>query len=144
METSDLQEHDKIMGKIIATNPFSQIDEMFKDYVRPAGYNQPFDYLVAVCGRVDSPGPRDKRWDYIRDAGMVLIEKVLKRQPIGAGPHYFVFPDRWLVPGEAMEFESALQENPDAKKFKRIYIVTHQPYLVSGCLREQCRIVRNA
>lgn len=126
--------------RIKAGLPTQWIEDMFKDYKRPAN-SGPFDYLVAVCGRVDSPGPRDERWEYILDLGMPLLEKVLRFEPIGAGPHFFIFPDRWLVPGEAVEFASALRKNPDAAKFGRVYIVTHQPYLVGDCLKEQCRIV---
>lgn len=124
-------------------DPLRDIEVMFKDYVRPAAQTYPFDYLVAVCGRVDSPGPRDQMWEHVLDFGMPLIAKVLNLEPIGAGPHFFIFPDRWMVPGEATEFEARLRKNPDATKFGRVYVVTHQPYLVSGCLKEQCRIVRN-
>jgi hypothetical protein len=127
---------------IKAVNPFQWIVEIFNDYTRSPKSDLPFDYLVAVCGRMDSPGPRDERFEYIRDVGMPNIEKVLRLQPIGAGPHFFIFPDRWMVPGEAMEFLSKLKRNPDAKKFKRVYVVTHQPYLVGDCRREQVRIVR--
>lgn len=130
--------------KITASNPFGWIEELFSNFKRPAGSAWPFDYLVVVSGRVDSPGPRDSRWEYILDAGRNLLEKVLARQPIGAGPHFFIFPDRWLQPGEAVEFVSALRANPDAKKFGRVYVVTNQPYLVGDCVKEQCLILRKA
>ena len=132
----------KSKPSVRASDPFAWIDAMFADYVRPPNHRLPFDYFVAVCGRTDSPGPRDTRWEYILDTGMPLIPKVLAHQPIGAGPHYFIFPDRWMVPDEAAGFLSDLAKNPDAKKFKTIYVVTHQPYLVGDCLKEQVRIVR--
>lgn len=127
---------------ISVSNPFKWIEDLFKHYKRPATYDEPYDFLCLVSGRVDSPGPRDQRWEFIRDTGMGLIEKVLARKPIGKGPHFFIFPDRWMVPGEAVEFASALSENPDAKKFERVYVVTHAPYIVSDCLREQVLILR--
>jgi hypothetical protein len=132
----------KAKSKITAGSPFEWIERMFDDYVRPATSACPFDYLVAVCGRVDSPGPRDARFEFIRDAGMPLLEKVLACEPIGPGPHFFIFPDRWLVPGEAVCFGTGLRHNPDAAKFGRVYVVTHQPYIVADCLKEQVRIVR--
>lgn len=134
----------KKSAKITAVNPFRWIEDMFKDYQRENHEYQcgPFDLLCVVAGRVDSPGPRDERWEYIIDCGSNLIEKVLKHQPIGAGPHFFIFPDRWMVPGEAQQFGHALTKNPDAKKFGRVYVVTHQPYIVGDCRREQVRILR--
>lgn len=132
-------------SSVKAGHLFQDIDDLFKDYKRPARHlAEPFDYLCVVAGRVDSPGPRDPMWEHRLDFGMPKIAKVLKKEPIGAGPHYFIFPDRWLQPGEAVEFESLLAANPDAKKFGRIYIVTNQPYLVSSCMAEQCRILRKA
>lgn len=127
---------------IVASNPYKEIEDCFADYVRPDEYkNKPFDFLVVVAGRADSPGPRDPRWEYILDAGRNKIEQVLNGEGIGPGPHYFIFPDRWLVPAEAQAFGSKLFANPDAKKFERVYIVTHQPYIVGDCRREQCRIM---
>ena len=127
--------------KISASNPFVDIEKMFDDYVRPDRHTLPFDLLVGVCGRLDSPGPRDSRWEYILDVGMPLIQKVLNREPIGKGPHFFIFPDRWMVPGEAQAFVSRLSENSDANTFVRVYIITHQPYIVGGCPRESVRII---
>lgn len=128
--------------KIRAGSPTAWIEALFADYVRPSACTYPFDLLVAVCGRVDSPGPRDDRYEFIRDMGMPKIEAVLSNERIGAGPHFFIFPDRWMVPGESMEFVSKLASNPDAKKFGRVYIVTHAPYIVGDCAKEQVRIVR--
>ena len=128
--------------KIQANHPFLWIEELFLDYRRPSDSTRVFDLLVAVAGRVDSPGPRDERWDLIRDAGSQNIENVIARKPIGKGPHFFIFPDRWLVPGEAQNFSVDLALNPDAAKFGRVYVVTHQPYIVSGCRKEQVRILR--
>lgn len=127
--------------KITAGTPFAWIEEMFKDYKRPEAAKWPFDFLVGVAGRIDSPGPRDERYEYILDAGMPLIEKVLICQPIGKGPHFFIFPDRWMVPAEAVEFGHRLACNPDAKSFGRVYVITHQPYIVQDCLKEQVRIM---
>lgn len=129
--------------KIIASNPFQWIVDLFKNYKRPCDCNSPFDYLCIVSGRVDSPSPRDSRWEYILDAGMPMLEKVLNLEPIGSGEKFFIFPDRWLQPGEAVGFLSALIKNPDAKKFGKVYVVTNQPYLVSDCRREQVLILTN-
>lgn len=128
--------------EVQVVKPLDWIVDMFRDYKRPKNSKDKYDLLVAVCGRLDSPGPRDSRWDYIRDMGMPLIEKVLNRKPIGAGPHFFIFPDRWMVPAEGQQFTLALDQNPDAKKFDKVYVVTNEPYIVSGCLKEQVRIVR--
>ncbi len=135
------EKSDKFRQSLTASNPFSFIEDYFKDYIKPANCYLPFDYLVAVAGRIDSPGPRDEQWELILDFGKPLLEKVLKGEGIGAGPHFFIFPDRWLVPAEAQLFFSQLCKNPDAKKFGRVYVVTHQPYLVGDCLKEQCRIL---
>lgn len=129
-------------GKIRIENPVAWIENLFKDYKRPARYSWPFDFLVLVSGRIDSPGPRDAKWEYILDLGMPKIEKVLAKEPIGAGPHFFIFPDRWLTPAEAIGFGSALKNNPDAAKFGKVYVVTHQPYIVGDCHREQVLILR--
>lgn len=126
----------------IAASPFAQVDAMFGDYNRPADYHYPFDYLVAVAGRIDSPGPMDPMWEYILDAGRTKLKDVLAERPIGGGPHYFIFPDRWLVPAQAQAFFHHLLQNPDASKFDRVYVVTHQPYLVGDCRKEQVRVVR--
>ena len=53
-----------------------------------------------------------------------------------------IFPDRWLVPGDAQNFHDRLKNNPDAAKFGRVYVVTHQPYVLGSCLREQVWIIR--
>lgn len=134
----------KTEPKTTIRNPFGDIVDMFRDYVRPSDYKLPFDVLVAVCGTINSPGPRDPRWEFALDMGMPKIEKVLKHEPIGKGPHYFMFPDRWMVPIESARFVSALSKNPDAASFDRVYIVTHAPYIVGDCRREQVRLVTNA
>jgi hypothetical protein len=127
---------------IAARNIFQFVEDAFKDYERGKdGKDKPFDLLVCVAGRNNSPGPRDERWEFMLDWGKDKIEKVLKREGIGSGPHYFIFPDRWMVPGESMEFVPHLWKNPDAKKFDRVYIVTHQPYIVGNCFNWQCRIL---
>jgi hypothetical protein len=131
----------KRSGTTTVSHPFQWIEDLFKDYKRRADWEHPFDYLCIVSGRVDSPGPRDPRWEYTLDFGMSKIEKVLAREPIGVGPHFFIFPDRWMQPGESVGFLSALIENPDAKKFQRVYVVTNQPYLFGDCMREQCLIL---
>lgn len=120
------------------------LTDPFKDYVPPTNGRGKYDLLVAVAGRLDSPGPRDSCWEYILDAGRDKLEKVLNREPIGAGPHFFVFPDRWLTPPEASAFTDHLNKNPDASKFGRVYVVTHQPYIVSGCRRQEVRILTKA
>lgn len=74
--------------------------------------------------------------------GMPKLDKVLKREPLGEGPHFFIFPDRWLVPAESAAFTDHLNHNPDVKKFGRVYCVVHQPYIVSDCRKEEVRIVR--
>lgn len=122
---------------------FDPIDAFFKDVQTSPSERQPFLLLVAVAGRMDSPGPRDPMWEFLLDAGRDLIEPVLDRKPIGAGPHYFVFPDRWLTPPESADFTLALSQNPDAAKFGRVYCVVHQPYIVSGCRKENVRILTN-
>lgn len=126
----------------IAASPFARVDAMFDDYARAPDYHYPFDYLVAVAGRIDSPGPMDPMWEFILDVGRTKLEDVLAERPIGAGPHYFIFPDRWLVPAQAQAFFHHLVQNPDASKFGRVYVVTHQPYVVGDCRKEQVRIVR--
>jgi hypothetical protein len=132
----------KQVDRIRVVNPVAWIEDLFKNFKRPAHYDWPFDFLVLVSGRIDSPGPRDEKWEYILDLGMPKIEKVLARKPIGAGPHFFIFPDRWLTPPEAVQFGHALKHNPDAAKFGRVYVVTHQPYIVGDCHREQVLILR--
>lgn len=134
----------KKIVKITALDPFRWIEELFKDFQPLSDYGYPFDYFCVVSGRSDSPSPRDSRWEYILDFGSQLIEKVLLREPIGGGTKFFIFPDRWLQPAEAAGFLSALKENPDAKKFGKVYVVTNQPYLVSDCRREQVRILTKA
>lgn len=127
---------------IIASNPFTFIGQFFADYTRRSDCTWPFDFLVGVAGRGDSPGPRDDMWEYTLDAGRNKLQRVLDHQSIGAGPHYFVFPDRWLVPGEAQGFVHSLCKNPDAAKFGRVYVITHQPYIVGDCMAENVRILR--
>ena len=133
-------------GRIVCGNPCQCIEDMFRDYVKPPkdkySDGRKFDLLVAVAGRLDSPGPRDPMWEFILEVGTGNLDKVLNREPIGPGPHFFVFPDRWLVPAEAQRFVDDLNHNPDADKFGRVYIVTHQPYIVGDCLKEEVRIIR--
>lgn len=127
----------------VGRHPLQMIEESFADYKRPAELkNKPFDLLVMVSGREDSPGPRDERWEFCLDVGRDKIEKVLECKPIGAGPHHFVFPDRWLQPGESMRFPDLLYKNPDAKKFGRVYMLVNQPYIVGNCRREQTRFLK--
>lgn len=144
--TAEKPETKRRSPKITASDPLQWIDDMFKNYKRDpiAGMYStawPFDFLVVVSGRADSPSPRHSRWEYILDHGMPKIEKVLNLEPIGPGPHYFIFPDRWLNPAEAQMFGSLLCKNPDAKKFGRVYVVTNQPYIVSDCRKEQVLIL---
>ncbi len=129
--------------KVFVSNPYREIEKYFADFVRSPRDTWPCEICVAVCGRIDSPGPRDERWEFIRDAGMPLIDKVLKRQPIGAGPHFFIFPDRWLTPPESASFVHHIIHNPDVAKFGRVYFVVHQPYIVGDCLRENVRVITN-
>lgn len=131
----------EVPNRVTVGRPFQWLEDMFKNYRRPADDKRKFDFLCVVAGRINSPGPRDKRWEYILDFGSALIPKVLKRQAIGPGPHVFIFPDRWMVPGESVEFGHALSENPDAHRFKQVYVVTHAPYIVGDCLREQVVIL---
>ena len=126
-----------------ASNPFSAIDAWFKDYDSSTCIDNAFELLVAVCGRVESPGPRNDMWEYILDVGKEKIKAVLALEPIGAGTHYFIFPDRWMQPAESAGFRDRLLKNPDAKKFKRVYVVVNQPYIVSGCKKEQIRTITN-
>ena len=51
--------------------------------------------------------------------------------------------DRWMQPAESAGFRDRLLKNPDAKKFKRVYVVVNQPYIVSGCKKEQIRTITN-
>lgn len=135
----------KAQAKIFAANPLAwlakKFDEMAKTLAASGREKGKFAYVVMVAGRADSPGPRDPMWEMILDLGRTKIQDVLDRKPIGVGPHYFVFPDRWLTPPEAMSFRVHLEQNPDAYGFKIVGIVTHQPYLVGDCFKEQCCIL---
>jgi hypothetical protein len=98
-----------------------------------------------LCVVVDKAlGPMHQRYDYVRDMGSAHIPHVFNGTPLPSGDLMFVFPDRWLGPVYARMFVHAMHHHPSFKKDKvrrKVLIVTHQPYIVSDCAREQVFVV---
>lgn len=129
--------------RTIVTQPLQEFWDLFDT---PEDRNHPAtDLPFRLCVVVDKGlGPMHRRYDFVREMGVAHIANVFNGAPLPSGDLMFVFPDRWLGPIYARMFVYALHHHPSFKKDKarrKVLIVTHQPYIVSDCSREQVFIV---
>lgn len=146
---ADMKAKTKTTGKITAGSPTDILDIYWKDYQDPQDNSSFPRLIVNVMVAGTCLPPRHEMWDFIRDMGMPHIEKVLFGQPglVGVGDSmYFIFPDRWMIPAESMEFLHRLHEHPEIKACKkrtRVVVLTNQPYIVGSCMKEQVRMMND-
>lgn len=102
---------------------------------------------------VTSVPPRDQKFEYEREMGGPLVEKVLRHQPLGltkigekGGQHLlFVFPERWMSTQEEQAFVPLLRVHPDIwnASLTIIDIATKSPLIIGNFLKEDVRIWRS-
>jgi hypothetical protein len=94
--------------------------------------------------------PRDQRFDFFREMGSGLIDKVFAHQPLGVhrikegGQRlFFVFPERHMTTQEEYYFLQRLQTHPDivSAKLSIIDIVTKSPLIIGSLLKQDVRII---
>ena len=118
------------------------LDEFFGDinYSKDskAGKLYPFKVRVAC---VKMCAPRHERFEYLRDMGMVNIDRLFKGESLDGGHLTFVFPERWMGVHEQHSFMHVLSKHPDAKNIKQVDIITSNPMIIGSVMPQQLRIV---
>lgn len=123
-------------------------EDMFEAFPKeePESSKKSFNYRLCVL--VDgNQGPRDARYDFIRDMGSGYLSNIFTGHSIPSGDLLIMFPDRWLTPIHSQQFCHQLNCHPDiladkeAGRRRTIMIVTHQPYIVGECMKEMVRYI---
>lgn len=116
---------------------------MFPEPTGTPQHGWPYHFFCVVDGH---QGPLHPRYEYMHDMGMPHLKNILLGTgKLPSGDLMFIFPDRWLNPGQAQKFNSLLCKHPSIladKKPRKVLVVTHQPYIVSDCVREQVRVIK--
>lgn len=118
------------------------IEEMLQSIGEPSEFAKKVypDFKIRVACIKRRP-PRHEYFEYIRDLGLLDIDRVFNKKPFQSTELTFVFPERWMGVAEQQAFMDVLCKHPDAKKIKQINIITSSALLISGFFREQIRII---
>lgn len=118
----------------------SQLIDSWLEDIDPNAAKPTYPFGLRV-GCVKMAAPRHERFDFIRELGAELFEKVFSNTPIDLEHLVFVFPERHLSVHEQQAFTYVLSKHVSAKTFKVIDIITSSPLIIGGFARESIRIL---
>ena len=111
--------------------PYDDLDDFVKD-------TYPFRVRCAV---IKACPPRHERFEYVRDMGMALIDKVFNGEPLRLTRLTFIFPERWMSVHEQQAFMLRLSKHPDAEQLETVDIMTSSPLIISDFFASNIQIV---
>lgn len=124
----------------------ASVNSMFEELLGDIKYDPDsragclYPFFIRV-GLIQRRPPRHEYFEYIRDLGMVDIEKVMEKKRLNRRNLTFVFPERWLGVAEQQAFTHSIATHPNAETIKQVDILTSSPLIIGGFLREHIRII---
>lgn len=98
----------------------------------------PFGWRV---GCVKMCSPRHERFDFVRDMGADLLDKVFNNVPISQTHITFMFPERHMSVHEQQAFTYALSRHQSKDTIEQIDLITSSPLIMSSFKRDYINIL---
>lgn len=121
------------------TNLGSLLEEWLGD-IDPNSDESSYPFGLRV-GCVKMASPRHSRFDFVRDMGAELLDKLFNNEPINDTTIVLMFPERHLSVHEQSSIMLRLKQHVSANDIEQVDIVTSSPLIVGNFKRESIRIL---